>query len=105
MTSLRFFPIDHPESVSADHHIIHPEKGHEMIAALGGEPLDFHSLKYRLQAIMALAEVPGIEGIGLYPAHDGDHSTIVIYALDKNGDRITDGAVAIENGERCPPLC
>lgn len=67
---------------------------------------DFHSLAFASQAIHALLTQPGACGIKAVKAHNGHHHTEVWFAVDADGQILaSDTAIALENGERCPPFC
>lgn len=102
MTFNRVFPFGHPEANGAESHII---KATEALAMqIPGS--DWHHVQFHGDALAKLVALEGYAGIRIFPAHNGDHITLAIVAVDANGKPLVgDDIIAIENGERCPPLC
>jgi hypothetical protein len=106
MSDSRFFPIDHPEAKGPDAHIIPASVGLAMRAVQHAGAPEWKSVAFRGEALMDLLTQEGAMGIRLYAGHDGDHATLVAFAVDAQGnDLVGPNAIAVENGERCPPFC
>lgn len=106
MNFLRFFPVDHPESMPANAHVITSAQAREMMA----RPIDpndpWKMVKFRSEALQRLMAQPGAHGVADVPVHNGDHNTILKVALDADGNLLLGPKnIALENGERCPPFC
>lgn len=97
MTYNRVFPIGHPESRTAESHILTAEEGMKMV--VDGLPKTL----FHIEAVIKLITQPGVAGISIRPAFNGDHHTLVLFAVDADGKTI--GAIALENGQQCPPTC
>lgn len=93
----RVFPIGHAESSPAESHIITAEEAMAMVVE--GTPKTL----FHIEAIIKLITQPGAAGIVIHPAHNGHHHTLVLFAVDADGKTI--GAIALENGQQCPPTC
>lgn len=103
---MRFFPIGHPEAQEPSAHIIQASEGLAMAAVEDPNGPEWKSILFRGEALFDLMKQPGARGISIVPAHNGHHGTVVIFAVDENGDKIVSpGSIAIENGNRCPPFC
>lgn len=103
---MRFFPIGHPDAQEPTAHIIQASEGLAMAAVEDPNGPEWSWLRYRLEAFFDLVKQPGTRGIGVAPAHNGHHSTLVFFSLDESGKPlVSPGYIALENGERCPPFC
>ena len=101
----RIFPLGRPAAAGPESHFIPAGLGKEMVAQAPEVP-DYASVTFHAEAVKALLEQEGAKGIRLRFAHNGHHATLVGFAVDANDEDIAGpDALAIENGERCPPLC
>lgn len=98
----KVFPIGHHESADASSHVF---PASEALAMRITGP-EWNSVKFALEAVQQLLAQGEVHGVGIYYAHNGDHTTVVLAALDTEGNPIQiPDAIALENGERCPPFC
>lgn len=101
----RVFPLEHPDSAGPESHIIPAKEGLGMLTGVKPD-LDWNHLTFHGAAHDALMAQEGAAGYRIYPAFNGHHNTLVIFAVDASGQLIAgDTSIAIENGERCPPVC
>ena len=100
-----------PDGTGWNSHIITAKRGLEMVAAAKklGRPApeeDYQGLAFMDEAVVALQGNRGHRGIVAIKAHNGHHHTEVWFSVDANKQLIVgDSAIALENGERCPPFC
>lgn len=102
---VRIFPLSHPEAVSGSAHLIFAREGAAMCRSFEaqGHSTHWNSISFHADAIKHLLEQPGVEGITFRHGMNKDEQTLVGFAVDAEGQVI--GSVAIENGQRCPPVC
>jgi hypothetical protein len=102
----RYFPIDHPEALPPEAHLISSQRAREMMA----RDLDLNDpwkqVQFHGDAFAVLLKQPGAVGVASIPVHNGDHNTLIHVAVDRNGELLLGpDYIALENGQRCPPLC
>lgn len=102
----QFFPVDHPDSLPPDAHLISGATAAGWIKN-DLDPRDpFRCVLFHGGAHPILMKQDGAVGYAVFPCHNGHHNTIVIVATNANGRLLLGpGYIALENGQRCPPLC
>lgn len=100
------FPIGNEGKLGHAHHVFTTRECADMVrdhfdAFMGCD--GWHHVNFHGQAVRDLLAQEGVEGIRVAKAVHAGARTLVIFGLNKDG-HIT-GAIALQNGEPCPPLC
>lgn len=99
----KIFPIGAEGTSGPESHMVSTLDATGMIHAFVG-PVDFKSVRFHAEAVRQLLAQDGVHGVAVHFANNGHHNTVALVPLDASGSHLL-SAVAIENGDRCPPLC
>lgn len=102
----KVFPLEDPESKGPESHIFKAEDVLAMKTTEDPNGPEWNHIDFRGEAFIDLLTQEGARGLRAFPVFNGHHASLGFVALDANGQPLSHPeAIAIENGERCPPFC